>query len=333
MAGRIRSIKPELLDDEKTARLTHFEFRLFVALLLMADDYGNLRAQCGLIAAQCFWGCPASEEEVRVALDTLAELSLLRLYDVRGQTYAHVRGWAKHQRVDKPGKPRVPGPDEPDVREARTWKTYFVQLGLDGPIKIGKAIDVTKRVAKLQTAAPDKLHVLKVVEGDMEAAYHAKFESSRTHGEWFSKSQELMDFIKEEKFANDSRTIREPPAPDLRSPTSDLFLEPSAKARKFDLQKIADRYPRRKGIAPGLAKLKAVVKTQADYDAVLAGMERFCAEVRRKQTEIEFLPYFSTWVNAKAWEDGDDLPLPSVPGANRRDSEDLGDMAKRLGLE
>ena len=90
-------------------------------------------------------------------------------------------------------------------------------------------------------------------------------------------------------------------------------------------------FARKSGVSS--EKLKAVVKTQADYDAVLAGMERFCAEVRRKGTEIEYLPYFSTWVNARRWEDGDDLPLPSVPSESRRDSEDLGDMAKRLGLE
>lgn len=34
MAGRIRSIKPEILDDEKCASLSHLE---------IADDYGNLR--------------------------------------------------------------------------------------------------------------------------------------------------------------------------------------------------------------------------------------------------------------------------------------------------
>lgn len=127
---------------------------------------------------------------------------------------------------------------------------------------------------------------------------------------------------------NGAVTVAPDPDPDPKR-----SLAPQAARVGFDLKSIADRYPRRKGIAPGLAKLKAVVKTQADYDAVLAGMERFCAEVRRKGTEIEYLPYFSTWVNARRWEDGDDLPLPSVPSESRRDSEDLGDMAKRLGLE
>jgi hypothetical protein len=29
-------------------------------------------------------------------------------YEVDGQTYYHVRNWHKHQKVDKPGKPKVP---------------------------------------------------------------------------------------------------------------------------------------------------------------------------------------------------------------------------------
>jgi hypothetical protein len=44
MSGRIRTIKPELLEDDKTARLSHEEWRTFVSLLLIADDHGNCRA-------------------------------------------------------------------------------------------------------------------------------------------------------------------------------------------------------------------------------------------------------------------------------------------------
>ncbi len=129
----------------------------------------------------------------------------------------------------------------------------------------------------------------------------------------------------ESRAVTPSHSVPSLPVPSL------LSLVPSAPA--FDLKVIADRYPRRKNIGKGLDKLKAVVKTQADYDAVLVGLDRFIAEERRKGTEPDYYPHFSTWVNGRRWEDGDDLPLPSVPSESRRDSEDLGDMAKRLGLE
>ena len=35
-------------------------------------------------------------------------------YSVEGQRYVRVADWAKHQRIDNAGKPRVPTPDEDD---------------------------------------------------------------------------------------------------------------------------------------------------------------------------------------------------------------------------
>ena len=45
MSGRIRTIKPELLDDAVTAGLSDMAFRLFVSSIVLADDYGRLRAR------------------------------------------------------------------------------------------------------------------------------------------------------------------------------------------------------------------------------------------------------------------------------------------------
>jgi hypothetical protein len=110
--GRIRTIKPEILTDEKTAALSDTEWRLFVSCVVMADDYGNFRASPAFIHSQVFWSSSTSREESRKALETLASLSLLQLYVVSGQQYAHVLGWSKHQRVDHPGKPVCPGQEQ-----------------------------------------------------------------------------------------------------------------------------------------------------------------------------------------------------------------------------
>lgn len=112
MAGRIRSIKPELLEDAVTAGLSHLEFRLFVSMLLMADDYGNLRATTNLILGTAFWALEETPNQVSLALSTLERKRLIRTYHVREQVYAHVSGWEKHQRVVHPGKPRVPSENE-----------------------------------------------------------------------------------------------------------------------------------------------------------------------------------------------------------------------------
>lgn len=147
MAGRIRTIKPELIEDATVAELSHPAFRLFIAMLLLADDHGNLRAHPKQLDAAVFWlvGCDEralvvaeqlalghiTEEHARDYLarhsrdtrETLAELSragLVVRYAVRGQPYASIASWKKHQRVDKPSAPRVPGPDDPQALDIST---------------------------------------------------------------------------------------------------------------------------------------------------------------------------------------------------------------------
>jgi hypothetical protein len=116
VSGRIRSIKPELMEDERTAGLSHEAFRLFVGMILLADDHGNLRANPKQLDAVVFWSRESREDLARL-LEELARASLVTLYTVRGQPYAALNGWKKHQRVDHPGKPRVPGPSEADRPE------------------------------------------------------------------------------------------------------------------------------------------------------------------------------------------------------------------------
>jgi hypothetical protein len=109
MAGRIRSIKPEILEDEEAASLTSDAWRLWVSMWTLADDYGNLHAAAGKLYGQVFWSRAPS-----ITIDEmLAELVTARriaLYQVNGAQYAHVRNWEKHQRIDNAGRPRVPAP-------------------------------------------------------------------------------------------------------------------------------------------------------------------------------------------------------------------------------
>lgn len=123
MAGRIRSIKPEILEDEKTAALSHLAWRLFVSLWLIADDYGNLRGDPVYVLGQTLWATRETRETIGAALEELAGAGLLVRYTVRGQGYYHIPGWSKHQKVDHPGKPRMPGPNEADTKPSRDVKT------------------------------------------------------------------------------------------------------------------------------------------------------------------------------------------------------------------
>jgi hypothetical protein len=110
VSGRIRTIKPELLDDAVTAGLSDMAFRIFISTIVLADDYGRLRAEPGWLLAQIYWARGLRVEDFSEALKELEPLVLF--FEVKGQRYAEIRNWSKHQKVSHPGKPRIPAPPE-----------------------------------------------------------------------------------------------------------------------------------------------------------------------------------------------------------------------------
>lgn len=113
LVARIRTIKPEILEDEKTSLLSDTAFRLFISMISLADDHGNVRMDVRWLTAQIWWA-HGSKPNVLGALAELSCAGLIIAYEVRRGTYAAIVGWQKHQRIDNAGKGRVPPPDDPD---------------------------------------------------------------------------------------------------------------------------------------------------------------------------------------------------------------------------
>lgn len=114
--SRIRSVKPEWLEDERLALASSDARVLSIALILIADDYGNGRAHPRLLAGRVFPGLGADVAER--ALQELVDLRFAELYDESRQTYFHIRNWSKHQRIDNAGAPRVPREPSPEGEPA-----------------------------------------------------------------------------------------------------------------------------------------------------------------------------------------------------------------------
>lgn len=76
---------------------------------------------------------------------------------------------------------------------------YFVQSGTSGPIKIGQTMcDFRDRLTSLQTSSVEKLHplgILVATDQFNEKSLHARFAGIRLHGEWFSPTPTLLEFI------------------------------------------------------------------------------------------------------------------------------------------
>lgn len=111
MSGRIRTIKPEVLEDATSANLSDEAWRLWVSCWLLADDYGNLRAEPAQVQGAVFWAMQDGLQKVSRGSLELVQKGLLRVYEVRGQRYAHISGWSTHQKVNHRGQPRCPGPE------------------------------------------------------------------------------------------------------------------------------------------------------------------------------------------------------------------------------
>lgn len=83
------------------------------------------------------------------------------------------------------------------LEDQRQPVVYFVQSEHGGPVKIGFAEDVAKRMMQLQVSRPDKLVLLASMPGTVrdEADLHRRFVHLRERGEWFTGTQELMQVI------------------------------------------------------------------------------------------------------------------------------------------
>jgi hypothetical protein len=70
-------------------------------------------------------------------------------------------------------------------------KIYFVRLGVDGPIKIGIANNVVKRISAIQVSCPADLFTMGTRESDKEQVlkwergFHDIFNNYKIRGEWF----------------------------------------------------------------------------------------------------------------------------------------------------
>jgi hypothetical protein len=110
----------------------------------------------------------------------------------------------------------LPNRRMPDVLAARRWletaggkfamkfgpsegAVYFVQSANGGPIKVGWAKDVWKRMIVLQGARPDLLVLRLALAGgrDFEAQCHEALRADRIRGEWFRCTDDTEAWLRE----------------------------------------------------------------------------------------------------------------------------------------
>lgn len=118
--ARIRTIKPDFWKSEAIAALPMRARLTFIGLWSYVDDNGVGIDNEKLIAAELF---PLEDDpretlaNVSRDIQTLAEHGRIVRYTVSGKRYLFVANWFEHQKIDKPGKPRYPRPEDAAPKE------------------------------------------------------------------------------------------------------------------------------------------------------------------------------------------------------------------------
>lgn len=108
--GRIRSIKPEFPQSESIGRLSRDARLLFIQLWTLADDEGRLRGASPLLASLLY---PYDQEApglIDLWMSELESESHIVRYKNGKSSYVQILNWGDHQKIDRPGKSKLPAP-------------------------------------------------------------------------------------------------------------------------------------------------------------------------------------------------------------------------------
>lgn len=120
------------------------------------------------------------------------------------------------------------------IRKRRAGWIYVLQEAGDkaGPVKVGFANDVLKRIAQLQTGNHRPLHIVKMFHGDskLEAALHRSFRHEKLAGEWFEYSEDVRQTL---SMFEDKGSYDEPKEPTLDEEAENWLCPHYRMARKL----------------------------------------------------------------------------------------------------
>lgn len=126
-----RVIKESICTSDTLNQLSDFQFRLWVGLLVSADDAGRGDARPAIIKGRVF---PLRDritvKDVDVALQALAACGCVSLYHVGGKPYYWFPTWAEHQRLDR-AKPKYPAPEDADPPQEDAENSSFLPSAAD----------------------------------------------------------------------------------------------------------------------------------------------------------------------------------------------------------
>lgn len=121
MSPRIRTIKPDIWQDEALGRVPLGARLLYIGMITQADDEGRLRASPALLRAALFpYDGKLTIATVASWLEELQSNGLVRLYVARFEAYADFPTWSKHQQINRATPSQLPAfqnHDRPEISD------------------------------------------------------------------------------------------------------------------------------------------------------------------------------------------------------------------------
>jgi hypothetical protein len=111
--ARIRSIKPDFFASEDVAALPLRARLLWIGLWTHCDDHGRTKRNAKLIKAAIWPLDDVSLRDIEEDLQVLADHGRIVTYEVGSTQLLAVVNWHAHQSINRPGKPKHPGPPSP----------------------------------------------------------------------------------------------------------------------------------------------------------------------------------------------------------------------------
>ena len=102
---RIRTIKPEFWTDEALTECSMSARLMFIGMLNFADDNGNIERSSKQLKMRIF---PADNIDCEVLLSELLTHGILTEYSVIEKKYIHIKGFRKHQVINRPSNTNIP---------------------------------------------------------------------------------------------------------------------------------------------------------------------------------------------------------------------------------
>jgi len=106
--ARIRTIKPEFWTDERLTECSLSARLMFIGMWNFADDNGNMGYSAKRIKMQVF---PADNIETQPLIEELLTHGMLTEYSVNGEKFLNIKGFGKHQVINRPSSTAIPKPE------------------------------------------------------------------------------------------------------------------------------------------------------------------------------------------------------------------------------